>query len=59
MIVFQVRSRGGKPRFRRLTVTGETATSFRRPGPVALYPSKRNTFRSRRKAIAYLAGLLG
>ncbi len=44
MIVYQVVRRGQGHRIRKIKVLGETATGFRVAGPVALWPSRRNTF---------------
>jgi hypothetical protein len=53
MIAYQVVRR--THRIRKLKVLGETPTGFRVAGPVALWPSKHNTFRKLSDAEAYLA----
>jgi hypothetical protein len=56
MRVYQVvyDRRSNKHRIREIKVTGEEATCFRRPGPPALWPSKRTTFRRLRDAKRHL-----
>jgi hypothetical protein len=53
MFAYQV----GHNRARRIKVTDEEDTCFRRPGPPALWPSKRTTFRRKRDALRLLADL--
>ncbi len=55
MIVYQVVFRNQKCRIRRLKVLGEEAKCFRVAGPIALWPSKRTTFKRRRDARRYLS----
>ena len=57
MLAYQVVRRDRKYRIRRIHVLGKTPTGFRVAGPVALWPSDRNTFRRRRDAEAYLASV--
>jgi hypothetical protein len=57
MIAYQVVRRDQKYRIRRIKVLGKTPTGFRIAGPVALWPSDRNTYRRRRDAKAYLASV--
>ena len=54
MIVYQVVFRNQKCRIRKIKVLGVTPTGFRVAGPVAFWPSGKNTFRRLRDAKAYL-----
>jgi len=47
--------RAQRHRIRKIAVTAETPTGFIRPGPVALWTSKTNTFRRLVDARKYLA----
>ena len=55
MIVYQVVLRNQKCRIRRISVLGEEANCFRVAGPVALWPSKRTTFKRLADARRYLS----
>ena len=57
MIVYQVVFRNQNRRIRRISVLGEEENCFRVAGPIALWPSKRTTFKRLRDAQSYLASV--
>ena len=54
MVAYQVVFRNQRCRIRRIIVLGKTDTGFRTAGPVALWPSGKNTFLRLKDAKAYL-----
>ena len=54
MVAYQVMFRNQRCRIRRIIVLGKTDTGFRTAGPVALWPSGKNTFLRLKDAKAHL-----
>jgi hypothetical protein len=54
MIAYQVVFRNQRCRIRRIIVLGKTDTGFRTAGPVALWPSGKNTFLRLKDAKAHV-----